>query len=181
MNWLLDDGREPDGAGMRRPRRNHSAKFKSKVALAALRGDKTINQTIAFAFLAGARMVLDQYQRALRELERARAMAMPGTDTRLAVDSLLVEARACHRKLRVALPRDAAALGGAGWRPRMTRGVQLFPCTARCSTLTNNQTDEGSSWRPGSQVLLRRRSHRLPSESASSLRLCVRYVDNKSP
>lgn len=27
---------------MRRPRRNHSAKFKSKVALAALKGDKTI-------------------------------------------------------------------------------------------------------------------------------------------
>jgi transposase len=26
---------------MRRPRRNHSAKFKSKVALAALKGDKT--------------------------------------------------------------------------------------------------------------------------------------------
>ena len=27
---------------MRRPRRNHSAKFKSKVALAALKGDKTL-------------------------------------------------------------------------------------------------------------------------------------------
>jgi len=27
---------------MRRPRRNHSAKFKSKVALAALKGDRTI-------------------------------------------------------------------------------------------------------------------------------------------
>jgi transposase len=27
---------------MRRPRRNHSAKFKSKVALAALKGDKTM-------------------------------------------------------------------------------------------------------------------------------------------
>ena len=27
---------------MRRPRRNHSAKFKSKVALAALKGDKTV-------------------------------------------------------------------------------------------------------------------------------------------
>jgi transposase len=27
---------------MRRPRRNHSAKFKAKVALAALKGDKTL-------------------------------------------------------------------------------------------------------------------------------------------
>jgi transposase len=38
VGWLLENGREPEGADMRRPRRNHSAKFK---ALAALRGDKT--------------------------------------------------------------------------------------------------------------------------------------------
>ncbi len=32
---------------MRRPRRNHSAKFKSKVALAALKGDKTMSELTA--------------------------------------------------------------------------------------------------------------------------------------
>ena len=32
---------------MRRPRRNHSAKFKSKVAVAALKGDKTIAELTA--------------------------------------------------------------------------------------------------------------------------------------
>lgn len=32
---------------MRRPRRNHSAKFKSKVALAALKGDKTMAELTA--------------------------------------------------------------------------------------------------------------------------------------
>jgi transposase-like protein len=42
VDRLLDNGLMPEGAEMRRPRRNHSAKFKSKVALAALKGDKTI-------------------------------------------------------------------------------------------------------------------------------------------
>ena len=42
MEELLDNGLKPEGAEMRRPRRNHSAKFKSKVALAALKGDKTL-------------------------------------------------------------------------------------------------------------------------------------------
>jgi transposase-like protein len=32
----------PRGAEMRRPLRNHSAKFKARVALAAVRGDKTL-------------------------------------------------------------------------------------------------------------------------------------------
>ena len=32
---------------MRRPRRNHSAKFKAKVALAAIRGDKTLAELSA--------------------------------------------------------------------------------------------------------------------------------------
>ncbi len=32
---------------MKRPRRNHSAKFKSKVALAALKGDKTIAELVS--------------------------------------------------------------------------------------------------------------------------------------
>jgi transposase-like protein len=32
----------PEEKTMRRPRRNHSAQFKAKVALAALRGDKTL-------------------------------------------------------------------------------------------------------------------------------------------
>ncbi len=32
---------------MRRPRRNHSAKFKSKVALAALKGDRTMVELTA--------------------------------------------------------------------------------------------------------------------------------------
>ena len=32
---------------MRRPRRNHSAKFKAKVALAAMKGDKTMAELAA--------------------------------------------------------------------------------------------------------------------------------------
>ena len=42
---LLWTGREPEKAESevsRRPRRNHSAAFKAKVALAAVRGDKTL-------------------------------------------------------------------------------------------------------------------------------------------
>lgn len=42
MERLLGNGLMPDGAEMKRPRRNHSAKFKAKVALAALKGDKSV-------------------------------------------------------------------------------------------------------------------------------------------
>jgi transposase-like protein len=42
-NLLLWARQTPDkGAVMRRPRRNHTAAFKAKVALAALKGDKTL-------------------------------------------------------------------------------------------------------------------------------------------
>jgi transposase len=40
-------GEQPDrGAVMRRPRRNHTAAFKAKVALAALKGDKTLAELV---------------------------------------------------------------------------------------------------------------------------------------
>jgi transposase-like protein len=39
-----DNGREQEETMSRRPRRNHSAAFKAKVALAAVKGDRTIAQ-----------------------------------------------------------------------------------------------------------------------------------------
>jgi len=42
VEQLLDNRRKPGGAEMKRPRRNHSAKFKSRVALSALKGEKTL-------------------------------------------------------------------------------------------------------------------------------------------
>src|SRR3954447_7058626 len=38
----MGEGKPARGAVMRRPRRNHTAAFKAKVALAALKGDKTL-------------------------------------------------------------------------------------------------------------------------------------------
>ena len=43
---------------MRRPRRNHSAKFKAKVALAAIKGDKTLVQ-LAEQFDVHANQITD--------------------------------------------------------------------------------------------------------------------------
>lgn len=47
MESLLNNWHQPKGAEKRRPRLNHSAKFKAKVARAALKDDKTIAELSA--------------------------------------------------------------------------------------------------------------------------------------
>jgi transposase len=43
-----DEGRESGATMMRRPRRNHTPAFKAKVALAAIKGDKTLAELAQF-------------------------------------------------------------------------------------------------------------------------------------
>ena len=53
---------------MRRPRRNHSAKFKSKVALAALKGDKTIAE-LSSQFDVHANQITEWKNQLLKQAE----------------------------------------------------------------------------------------------------------------
>ncbi len=53
---------------MRRPRRNHSAKFKAKVAVAALKGDKTIAE-LAAQFDVHANQITDWKNQLLKQSE----------------------------------------------------------------------------------------------------------------
>lgn len=53
---------------MKRPRRNHSAKFKAKVALAAMRGDKTIAE-LAQQFDVHANQITDWKNHLLKQSE----------------------------------------------------------------------------------------------------------------
>ena len=53
---------------MRRPRRNHSAKFKSKVALAALKGDKTLVE-LAEQFDVHANQITEWKNQLLKQAE----------------------------------------------------------------------------------------------------------------
>jgi len=53
---------------MRRPRRNHSAKFKSKVALAALKGDKTLVE-LAEQFDVHANQITEWKSQLLKQAE----------------------------------------------------------------------------------------------------------------
>lgn len=55
---------------MRRPRRNHSAKFKSKVALAAVKGDKTLVE-LAEQFDVHANQITDWKNQLLESAEEA--------------------------------------------------------------------------------------------------------------
>jgi transposase-like protein len=70
VDSLLDDGRESVGAEMKRPRRNHSAKFKAKVALAAMRGDKTIAE-LDQQFDVHANQITDWKNHLLKHSENA--------------------------------------------------------------------------------------------------------------
>ena len=53
---------------MRRPRRNHSAKFKAKVALAALKGDKTLVE-LCQQFDVHANQITEWKMRLLKQSE----------------------------------------------------------------------------------------------------------------
>ncbi len=53
---------------MRRPRRNHSAKFKARVALAALKGDKTLVE-LSEQFDVHANQITEWKRRLLKETE----------------------------------------------------------------------------------------------------------------
>ena len=53
---------------MRRPRRNHSAKFKAKVALAAMKGDKTMAE-LAAQFDVHANQITDWKNQLLKQSE----------------------------------------------------------------------------------------------------------------
>ena len=53
---------------MRRPRRNHKAKFKAKVALAALRGDKTLAE-LSEQFDVHANQITDWKNQLLQQSE----------------------------------------------------------------------------------------------------------------
>ena len=55
---------------MRRPRRNHSAKFKARVALAALKGDKTLVE-LAEQFDVHANQITDWKNQLLKSAEEA--------------------------------------------------------------------------------------------------------------
>lgn len=55
---------------MRRPRRNHSAKFKAKVALAALKGDKTLAE-LCEQYEVHANQITDWKKRLLAQSEEA--------------------------------------------------------------------------------------------------------------
>jgi transposase-like protein len=55
---------------MRRPRRNHSAKFKAKVALAALKGDKTLVE-LAEQFDVHANQITDWKNQLLASAEES--------------------------------------------------------------------------------------------------------------
>jgi transposase-like protein len=68
VDSLLNNGRKSEGAEMKRPRRNHSAKFKAKVALAAMRGDKTIAE-LAQQFDVHANQITDWKNQLLKQSE----------------------------------------------------------------------------------------------------------------
>jgi transposase-like protein len=92
----------------RRPRRNHSAAFKAKVALAAVRGDKTIAE-IAQQFEVHPNQVADWRKQLL---ERAAEAFGAARDTPAPVD-----VKALHAKIgQLALENDflSGALGKAG-------------------------------------------------------------------
>jgi transposase len=55
---------------MRRPRRNHSAQFKARVALAALRGDKTIAE-LASQFEVHSNQIVQWTQQAVKNMTAA--------------------------------------------------------------------------------------------------------------
>lgn len=55
---------------MRRPRRNHSAQFKAKVALAALHGDKTIAE-LASQFEVHPNQIVQWKQQAVKNMTAA--------------------------------------------------------------------------------------------------------------
>ena len=55
---------------MRRPRRNHSPQFKAKVALAAIRGDKTLAE-LAEAFDLHANQIVQWKQQAMENMAAA--------------------------------------------------------------------------------------------------------------
>src|SRR5210317_1307330 len=60
----------PAGAEMRRPRRNHSAQFKAKVALAALKGDKSIVE-LSEQFEVHANQITEWKRQLLAQAEEA--------------------------------------------------------------------------------------------------------------
>ena len=84
---------------MRRPRRNHSAKFKSKVAVAALKGDKTVAElTTQFDVHANQitewkKQLLDQVEGVfLTKAERREAESGPSTkDLQAKIGQLTME------------------------------------------------------------------------------------------
>lgn len=94
---------------MRRPRRNHSARFKAKVALAAIRGDKTVTE-LAEQFEVHPNQIADWKKQLL---ERAEALFEgPRKD-----DAPPVDLKALHAKIgQLALENDflEGALDKAG-------------------------------------------------------------------
>ncbi len=76
---------------MRRPRRNHSAQFKAKVALATLRGDKTLTE-LAEQFDVHPNQIVQWKQQAVENLAAAFDQ---GPDAKASE----AERRALHAKL----------------------------------------------------------------------------------
>jgi transposase len=67
---------------MRRPRRNHSSQFKAKVALAALRGDKTLGE-LAEQFDVHPNQIVQWKQQAVENMAAAFDKGVSGSEADL--------------------------------------------------------------------------------------------------
>src|SRR4051794_31728941 len=152
----------------RRPRRNHTPAFKAKVALAAVKGEKTLAE-LAQQFDVHANQITTWKAQLLDG-----AAGVFGSEPRAASTAPAVDVRTLHAKIgELTLANDflEGALGKAGWvlsrsaNPQPLRGLALrrrpWPGPTATSTWTNDAPCSGSS-RPAP------RSARSPGGSAAT-------------